>query len=102
MSRTQIDIDTMRGFADAANTEALTARIERTVRLLGIDYWFYAVDLPLVNEHPDQLRLGTYPEEWVTHYFAMDYIGIDPVISHCHDHATPVSWDCLLYTSRCV
>lgn len=93
MSRTPIDIDTMRGFADAPNTEALSAHIERIIRPLGIDYWFYAVDLPLVNEHPDQLRIGTYPEEWVTHYFTMDYIGIDPVISHCHDHATPVSWE---------
>lgn len=92
-SRMLIDIDHLRGFADAASTEALTARIERVLRPLGIHYWFYAVDLPLVNEHPNQLHMGTYPEAWLSHYFEMDYIAIDPIISHCHDHATPVSWE---------
>ncbi len=92
-SRMLIDIDRLRGFADATSTEALTNSIERVVRPLGVHYWFYAVDLPLVNEHPNQLRMGTYPEAWVSHYFEMDYISIDPVISHCHDHATPVSWE---------
>ncbi|MEQ1512313.1 MAG: LuxR family transcriptional regulator [Lysobacteraceae bacterium] len=92
-SRMRIDIDRLREFEDAPNTEVLAVEIDRVVKPLGVDYWFYAVDLPLVNDHPNQLRLGTYPEAWVTHYFAVDYISIDPIISHCHDHAIPLAWD---------
>jgi DNA-binding CsgD family transcriptional regulator len=88
-----LDIDDLRAFAEAPSIEALTAQIDRVVKSLGVDYWFYAVDLPLVNDHPNQLRLGTYPEAWVSHYFAMDYISIDPIISHCHDRAVPLAWD---------
>lgn len=91
--RTLIDIDRLRAFAESSSTEELISDIDAELKPLGIDYWFYAVDLPLVNEHPNQLRLGTYPEAWVAHYFKMDYISIDPIISHCHDHATPVSWE---------
>lgn len=92
-SRTLIDIDRLRTFADAPSTEALTAMVDRALRPLGVDFWFYAVDLPLVNDHPNQLRMGTYPEAWVQHYFEVDYIRIDPIITHCHDHAIPVSWE---------
>ena len=92
-SRMRIDIDRLRAFEDAPSTDMLTEQIDHVVKPLGIDYWFYAVDLPLVNEDPNQLRMGTYPEAWVSHYFAVDYISIDPIISHCHDHAIPLAWD---------
>jgi DNA-binding CsgD family transcriptional regulator len=92
-SRMLIDIDRLRAFVESPSIDALTADIDLALRQLGIDYWFYAVDLPLVNDHPNQLRMGTYPEAWVKHYFEMDYISIDPIISHCHDHATPMAWE---------
>ncbi len=92
-SRMLFDIDHLRAFEEASSIEALTTDIDRVVKPLGIDHWVYAVDLPLVNDHPNQLHMGTYPEAWVTRYFEMDYINIDPIITHCHDHATPMSWD---------
>jgi len=92
-SRMRTDIDQLRALADATTTEALIADITRAVHPLGIDYWFYAVDLPLVNDHPNQLHIGTYPEAWLQRYVEMDYISIDPIISHCHDHATPMIWN---------
>lgn len=91
--RMLIDIDRLRSLERAATLDALSAEVDATLRPLGVNYWFYAVDLPLVNEHPHQLRMGTYPEAWVSHYFERDYISIDPIITHCHDHATPVVWD---------
>lgn len=90
--RTLIELKTLRALGDCKSAEALTHAIEQIAHDLGIDYWFYAVDLPLVKDHPNQLRLGTYPDAWVKRYFEMDYIRIDPVISHCHDHAIPLSW----------
>ncbi|MBX3712491.1 MAG: LuxR family transcriptional regulator [Lysobacter sp.] len=91
--RTLIDISRMRAFERTSSMEALTGEVDAVLAPLGVTSWFYAVDLPLVNDHPHQLRMGTYPEAWVTHYFAQDYISIDPIISHCHDHATPLAWD---------
>ena len=91
--RMLIDIARLRGFERAQSIEDLTSVVDAVLKPLGVDYWFYAVDLPLVNDHPHQVRMGTYPEAWVTHYFANDYISIDPIISHCHDHSTPLAWD---------
>lgn len=92
-SRMLIDIDRLRALVESPSIERLTADVDRLLKPHGIHYWFYAVDLPLVNDHPNQLRIGTYPEAWVKHYFEMDYISIDPIISHCHDHATPMPWE---------
>lgn len=92
-TRMRIDIDRLREFEDSPSMEVLTTEIENVVKPMGIDFWFYAVDLPLVNDHPNQLRMGTYPEAWVKHYFEQDYISIDPIISHCHDRSTPLAWD---------
>lgn len=91
--RTLIDIDQLRAFEDAPSTEALIGDIDCVVKPLGVDFWLYAVDLPLMNDHPNQLRMGTYPESWIARYLEMDYISIDPIVSHCHDHATPLAWD---------
>ncbi len=90
--RTHLDLRALAALGECASQEALTGEINRITKRLGIDYWFYAVDLPLVSEGPSQVRMGTYPEEWVRHYFEMDYLQIDPIISHCHDHSIPLSW----------
>ena len=92
-SRMLIDIARLREFEDAKCLETLSAAADDTLRPLGVNFWFYAVDLPLVNDHPHQLRMGTYPEAWISHYIERDYISIDPIIAHCHDHATPMIWD---------
>lgn len=91
--RTLIDISRMRAFERTPNVEALVDEIEDVLIAVGVEFWFYAVDLPLVNDHPNQLHIGNYPAAWLKHYVDNDYISIDPIISHCHDHATPLAWD---------
>ena len=90
--RTHLDIGKLRALDACADVGQLTGAITRLLAPLHIEHWYYAVDLPLVNEHPDQLHFGTYPEAWVRHYFDQGYIRIDPVISHCHDRAVPLTW----------
>lgn len=90
--RTHLDIGKLRALDACADVGQLTDAITRLLAPLHIEHWYYAVDLPLVNEHPDQLHFGTYPEAWVRHYFDQGYIRIDPVISHCHDRAVPLTW----------
>jgi DNA-binding CsgD family transcriptional regulator len=90
--RTLIDLKKLQALDECSSIAALTQAIDHITRPLGIDYWFYAIDLPVVKDHPNQLQIGTYPQNWVKHYFEMDYIRIDPIISHCHDRAIPLPW----------
>ncbi len=91
-ARTQLDLRALHTLSECASQEALSDAVDQIAKRMGIDYWFYAVDLPLVTDVPNQLRMGTYPDAWVRHYFDVDYIRIDPIISHCHDHSIPLSW----------
>ncbi len=99
-ARTPLDLKTLHSLCECPTQEALSDAIDRVVKRLGVDFWFYAVDLPLVTDGPNQVRMGTYPEEWVNHYFDVDYIGVDPIISHCHDHSTPLAWRDALVARR--
>jgi DNA-binding CsgD family transcriptional regulator len=90
--KTQLDLRALHALGECVSMDALSDAVGRLVKRMGIDYWFYAVDLPLVTDAPTQVRMGTYPSEWVSHYFDMDYIQIDPIISHCHDHSIPLAW----------
>ncbi len=90
--RTLIDLKALHALGACSSLDALKAAVENIVCQIGVDFWFYAVDLPLIRDQANQLRMGTYPEAWVTHYFQKDYIRIDPIISHCHDHSIPLSW----------
>jgi DNA-binding CsgD family transcriptional regulator len=91
-ARAQLDLGALHALGECASPEVLSAATERIVKRLGIDFWFYAVDLPLVTDAPNQLRMGNYPEAWVRHYFDVDYLRIDPIIRHCHDRSTPLPW----------
>lgn len=91
-TRMPIDLKSLRALADSQDTDALSLRIQTIVTRLGVDYWFYALDLPVVMNQPSELRIGTYPDNWVQHYFEREYIQIDPIISHCQDHAVPLLW----------
>lgn len=74
------------------SSSELGQRVGELAAAYGVQYWLYAVDLPLVNDRREQFTLGGYPEGWVNHYLACDYLRIDPIVAHCHDHATPLNW----------
>jgi DNA-binding CsgD family transcriptional regulator len=71
---------------------ALAEAIDQLTSRLGVRYWFYALDLPVLDDNRSQFMLGGYPSAWVEHYFANDYLRIDPVVAHCQDHTTPYLW----------
>lgn len=85
-------LDAFRALVRCETPEALTQAVDAITAKFGVDHWFYGVDLPLVNDRHAHFHLGGYPEGWLAHYVAQDYLRIDPVIAHCHDHATPYLW----------
>ena len=87
-----LSMHTLGGLAHAATPQALSTRIHRICARMGVDHWVYAINLPLLNDRHHQFTLGCYPEAWVDRYLERDYLKIDPVVAHCHDHATPLLW----------
>jgi DNA-binding CsgD family transcriptional regulator len=72
--------------------QQLASEIGNLARSIGFDHWMYGLDLPATNDTNSQYLLVGSPQEWVDHYFADEYSGLDPVIAHCQVHATPISW----------
>ncbi|GAB3343718.1 helix-turn-helix transcriptional regulator [Marilutibacter aestuarii] len=93
-------LEALSALAECPTAAALTDAVDRLVQPIGIRHWLYALDLPLVNDRREQFTLGSYPEAWVEHYLGNDYIRIDPVVAHCHDHAVPLDWSSLLRATR--
>jgi DNA-binding CsgD family transcriptional regulator len=85
----------LQSFAELSSCESaseLSDAIDRLTRQLGVSHWLYAIDLPLESDRPDQFTLGGYPEAWVRRYLDKDYLRVDPIVAHCHDHSTPLQW----------
>src|SRR5262245_52573118 len=63
--------------------QGLNQAVEALARRMGVCRWVYVRDLSLNAAPAASLILGGYPEAWVQHYTARDYVRIDPVVSHC-------------------
>lgn len=63
-----------------------------------LDYGFDKVTYSLLTDHPSLMLpkmhgLATsYPEEWMKHYVANDYLDIDAVVIGCKKIRTPFFW----------
>ncbi len=93
-------MEALSAVAECSTALALTEAVDRLVQPIGIRHWLYARDLPLVSDRREQFTLGAYPEAWVSRYLESDYIRIDPVVAHCHDHAVPLDWSTLPRITR--
>ena len=60
---------------------------------LGFDYFIYGSRIPTSLVNPSYIVLSGYPEEWRNHYVEQEYLLIDPTVSHCMEHITPVLWE---------
>lgn len=58
---------------------------------LGFDRFAYLIVHSLVGPQ-EHLYLGTYPHEWIMHYFENDYVHVDPVIAAASSGVIPFSW----------
>ena len=85
-------IDDLDRLNACATVEAFSDAVTAISGTLGFDYWTYGLDLPVMEERSHQFLIGVYPVEWVRHYFAHDYVRLDPVIAHCQAHASPFGW----------
>jgi len=75
----------------ACNTpEELRRAVGEYAKRLGFDSWVYAASPAGQRALP--YILSAYPAAWIARYMEKGYIGIDPVVAHCREHATPLMW----------
>ena len=86
------DLDQLEALLGCSTPAMLAQAIVKAAGDIGFAHWMYALDLPVVDERRSQYMLGGYPTRWVEHYFAQDYLRVDPVIEHCHARTTPFIW----------
>lgn len=60
---------------------------------LGFDRFLYGARIPTSFVKPYFIFINGYPGEWRQRYTANGYMAIDPTVSHCATHITPIPWD---------
>jgi len=84
-------LDTLEALLACATPEELRAAVGEYVKRLGFDSWVY-VAKPNGQRTPPYL-LSSYPAAWVAPYLERGWVGLDPVVAHCRDHVTPLTWN---------
>ena len=86
------DLAALQALQTCRSPQELRQGVDAFLQPAGVRHWLYVLDLPPTSYAPTSLILGAYPDAWVRHYTARDYLRIDPVVSHCRKHGTPYLW----------
>jgi DNA-binding CsgD family transcriptional regulator len=84
-------LDTLEALLACTTPEELRRAVSEYVKRLGFDSWVY-VAKPNWQDTPP-FFLSTYPAAWAAPYLEKSWIGVDPVVAHCRNHATPLTWN---------
>jgi LuxR family transcriptional regulator len=77
----------------SATSEAeLFAVLARTAEQLGFQYCAYGMRMPLPLSRPKTLLLNNYSPEWKARYTSMNYLSVDPTVSHGMSSVLPLVW----------
>jgi LuxR family quorum-sensing transcriptional regulator LasR len=77
----------------AKTVEELHAACSTLCKRHGFDHFIYGAQLPTSFVKPYNVIISGYPEEWRACYTAENYQEIDPVVTHCYTHITPIHWE---------
>lgn len=84
-------LDTLEALLACNTPEELRRAVGEYAKRLGFHSWVYAANPNGQRAQP--YILSAYPAAWLERYFEKGYIGIDPVVTHCREHATPLVWN---------
>ena len=77
--------------AAADDVGAIHDLVDSELRSRGFDQFAYLILQP--PEGPlEPLYIGSYPQDWSTHYLDRDYVNIDPVMSAATGTIAPFAW----------
>lgn len=84
-------LDTLEALLACNTPDELRRAVGEYAKRLGFHSWVYAANPNGQRAQP--YILSAYPAAWLERYFEKGYMGIDPVVTHCRDHATPLIWN---------
>lgn len=58
----------------------------------GFDHFIYGAQFPVSLVRPQVVIISGYPVDWRAHYEAQAYMALDPTVTHCFRHTTPLVW----------
>ncbi len=58
----------------------------------GYDHFLYAAMIPTSFVKPYRIIISGYPSQWRDHYTESEYDHVDPTVSYCASHSTPLLW----------
>jgi LuxR family transcriptional regulator, quorum-sensing system regulator SolR len=76
----------------ARSSDAVIKELALIVAELGFEYCSYVMKLPFPLAEPSIIWSSTYPERWLAHYFAHNYLNIDPLLIRVSTDQSPVIW----------
>ena len=83
-------LDALERLLACTTPDDLRRAVGEYAKRLGFESWVYAASPNGQRAMP--YILSAYPAAWIARYVERGYIGIDPVVAHCRDHATPLVW----------
>lgn len=88
----RVDHDLIYAALEAESEEDIRAICTQLCKELCFDHFLYGVMLPTSFIQPSILVVSNYPQAWWDRYEAKAYVKVDPVVSHCRSHLTPIAW----------
>ena len=79
--------------ADARTVEDIHGLCSSLTHAVGFDYFIFAATFPVSLIKPLKVIVSGYPDDWRKHYLEFSYAEIDPTVTHCMSHVTPLCWD---------
>lgn len=73
--------------------ESVGRILSRLTTLFGYDYFLLGWSVPFSITRSDPFILDNYPDEWRETYDRKDFINIDPVVKHCLQSSSAISWN---------
>lgn len=77
----------------AKSIEEVHAVCARLTQELDFEFFLYGARFPTSFVKPTSVIISGYPENWNPWYQERQYERIDPIIRHCAQHITPLTWD---------
>lgn len=77
----------------ADSLDAIYEICNEICRAYAFDYFYYGMKIPVSLTKPQLMTISGFPEAWMEHYKAQNYLAIDPVVQHCTTNVTPLLWE---------
>lgn len=88
-----VSLELIGALSKTETVEDIHAICAEWCRQFGFDHFLYGARIPTSFTKPHYIYISAYPSEWRDRYSENGYMSIDPTVTHCASHITPLVWD---------